>query len=53
MFVFILSNKKHTTFTMDVAILSDLPTFTVSGLAAAGKMIVFGNIVTITSSHGL
>jgi len=51
--MFILSNKNHTIFTMDVAILSDLPTFTVSGLAAAGKIIVSGNIVTITTSHRL
>lgn len=51
--LFILSNMNHTTFTKDVAILSDLPTFTVSGLAAAGKIIVSGNIVTITSSYRL
>lgn len=55
-FLFILSNMNHTTFTKDVAILSDLRTFTVSGLVAAaavGKIIVSGNIVTITSSHRL
>jgi len=53
MFVFILSNKNHTTFTMDVAILSDLPTFKVSGFATVSKIIVFGNTVTITSIHRL
>lgn len=51
--VYILSNKNHTTFTVDVAILSDLPTFTVSGLATVGKVIVVGNTVTVTSSHRL